>query len=258
MRAIVTFMRWMFAFLMLISPAAFAEEDARILAFSDGRYEEAVSLADADASPDTLAFTARCRLAEAVSAPDYAPPLELLSEAEQLARRALATAPDHVEARLQLAIALSLKARPLSARQAMRTGFGEEARQLAESILEDDPGNAYAHGFLAVWHLEVRRRGGALGASIMGASVNRGRQHYRAALASAPGDAAIHWQYARALAALNVKKYRNDIDDALRLAESAPIETRLERLMQSRAYILQAVIKTEGRAEIQRTAAKML
>lgn len=248
----------MFALLLLVSPAAFAEDEAQLLAFSDGRYDEAVALTDAAASPDTLAFTARCLLAEAVSAPDHAPPLELVSEAEQLARQALVTTPNHLEARLQLAIALSLKARPLSARQAMRSGSGEEARQLAQSILEDDPGNAYAHGFLAVWHLEVRRRGGALGASIMGASVNRGRQHYRAALSAAPDDAAIHWQYARALAALNVKKYRTEIDDALNLAQVAAVETRLESLMQSRARALQGMINTESRAEVQRTAAEML
>lgn len=186
------------------------------------------------------------------------PPMHLLDEAASKAREAIALDPKHVEARLQLAIALSLKARPLSNREAMRTGYGDEARELVEATLQDDPDNAYAHGFLAVWHLEVRRRGGAIGGSIMGASVNKARRHYHAAILSAPEDASIHWQYARALTALNAKRYREEIMISLDAALDCQSETLLEDVMQRRATTLRAELETKGWKRAEKIAALML
>lgn len=251
-------MRWIIALVILISPAAQAEDEAHLIAFTEGRYEDAAALAQSTQSPDHLAFAARSLLAEAMSAPDYAPPPNLIDQAEILARSAVAADPSHVEGRLQLAIALSLKARPLSTREAMRAGYGEDAKNLAEAVLRDDPGNQYAHGFLAVWHLEVRRRGGAIGASILGASVKKGRAHYQHAVAQAPDDASIHWQYARALAALNVKKYRDEISTALMAALDCGTDSSLEAVMRDRAVLLHEALKNEKRSTTQRLAAEML
>ncbi|MEO1552795.1 MAG: hypothetical protein AAFR82_02590, partial [Pseudomonadota bacterium] len=105
---------------------------------------------------------------------------------------------------------------------------------------------------------EVRRRGGALGASIMGASVKKARRHYEAAVALSPDDASLHWQYARALTALNSKKYRSEIDTALTQALVCDTETRLEQVMQTRAQELQSALRTQKRAAAERLAAQML
>ena len=241
-----------------LSPAALADEDAHLIAFTEGRYEDAAAIAQTTASADGLAFAARSLLAEAMSAPDFIPPASLVDQAEDYARAALASAPDHIEGRLQLAIALSLKARPLSTREAMRTGYGENARDLAEAVLEDDPANPYAHGFLAVWHLEVRRRGGAFGASLLGASVKKGRRHYHAAIAASPEDASIHWQYARALAALNAKKYREEIDAGLQAALDCNTDSSLEGVMRERAEVLLKTLHAQKRSVTEALAAEML
>lgn len=251
-------MRWVISLLMIASPAAFAEEDAHLIAFSEGRYQDAADLVETSGTPDSYAFAARSQLAEAMSAPNYVPPYTRLDMAETLARKALAIDPAHIEARLQLAIALSLKARPMTTRQAMRTGYGEASKDLVLSVIEDDPDNPYAHGFLAVWNLEVRRRGGSIGASMLGASVKKARRHYQSAIAASPGDASIHWQYARALAALNAKKYRREIEESLQAALSCDADTTLEHVMQDRARILQVTLQTESRNAIERTAADML
>lgn len=251
-------MRWIVALLFLTSYSATAEEEAHLIAFSEGRYAEAASVTEISHAPDNLAFAARSMLAEAISADDFSVPSMLVEEAETLAREALLDAPNHVEARLQLAIALSLKARPMTIREARRTGYGEDAKRLADSVLDDDPTNTYAHGFLSVWHIEVRRRGGAIGASIMGASIKKARRHYQAAIALSPDDASVHWQYARALTALNAKKYRNEIDIALAQALGCGAETRLEQVMQARAQILQSALRTEKRATAEQLAARML
>ncbi|MEO1305154.1 MAG: hypothetical protein AAFV37_09270 [Pseudomonadota bacterium] len=251
-------MRWILIALMMPTLFASAEEDAHHVAFLEGRYEEAATVAETTPSPDHLAFAARSLLAEAMSDPSFSPPQELILMAEGKAREALNAAPGHIEARLQLAIALSLKIRPLSNREGMRTGHAEEAKELVEAVLRDDPTNSYAHGFLAVWHLEVRRRGGSIGASIMGASVRKAREHYQAAIHHAPGDASIHWQYARALAALNAKKHADEIDTVLSLAIACSPRNSLEGVMKSRAELLHSKLETEGRRTVERVAAQML
>lgn len=251
-------MRCLIAIILMASPAALAEDNAYQIAFTEGRYADAAELAQAEPTADRLAFTARSTLADAISSPDYKPPQALLDQAEHLARKALELDSSHLEGRLQLAIALSLKSRTLSVRDIRRSGYGEETKALAESVLRDDPDNAYAHGFLAVWHLEVRRRGGTIGASIMGASVKKSRRHYQDAIAHAPQDASVHWQYARALAALNSKKHQNEISEALKSALQSTTETSLEQIMQDRAAILQSVLETERPRTAQKIAAKML
>ena len=251
-------MRFLLAIFLILAPSALADESAQLTAFTEGRYFDAVLLADQQPTADNLAFAARSLLAEAMSAPDFEPPETLIDQAETYARRALAADAQHVEARLQLAIALSLRARPMSTGEAMKTGYGGTAHDLAESVLADDPGNVYAHGFLAVWNLEVVRRGGGLGATMMGASVKTARRHYRAALASDPEDASVHWQYAKALTALNARRYRDEIDAALSAALVAETESELETLMQDRARALAQALETQSHASCEKLAERML
>jgi len=251
-------MRFLFALILMALPAAFAEQVEMEAAFNTGQYRDAATQAKGQQSADSLAFAARCLLAEAMSAPDHTPPQDIVVEAETLARQALELDDDHIEGRLQLAIALSLRARPLTTRQAMRAGYGGDAKDLVEAVLEDDPDNFYAHGFLAVWNIEVVNRGGSLGSAVLGASVKNGRAHYQNAIAIADEDPATHWQYARALTALNARKYRKDVDAALEAALSAPANTALERVMQQRARTLQTALETQKRREVEALAAEML
>lgn len=251
-------MRLLIALALFMMPAAFAEQAPVDAAFSEGKYRAAATQAQAEQSPDGLAFAARCLLAEAMSAPDHIPPQDIVVEAEALARQAIKENPSHIEGRLQLAIALSLRAHPLTTRQAMRAGYGGDAKALVEAVLEDDPDNFYAHGFLAVWNIEVVRRGGSVGSAVLGASVKKAQRHYSAATKAAQSDPATHWQYARALTALNARKYREEIDAALLAALQAPAQTVLEQVMQDRAQTLKTALDTQKRRDVERLAAQML
>ncbi len=197
------------------------------------------------ATADSLAIAARALLAAAICGTGE-PVMADIRRAEGLARRAIALDPTHIEGRLQLAIALSLQARSMTIGEARQSGFGPEARALAESVLADDPGNAYAHGFLAVWHIEVRRRAGPLGAPVMGASLSAAHEHYEAARTLAGGDPGIHWQYARALTALDARRFRASIVTALRRAEACDPASAMEAVMQSRAETLDRLIAEDA------------
>lgn len=243
--------------LALISQAIAEPPDA-LAAYLSGEYAEAAVLAEAAGQADGMALAARAVLADAMVLTDAEPAEETLKRAEALARAALAEDETHSEARLQLAIALSLQARGMSLRAARRSGYGELARGLADAVAADEPQNAYAHGFLAVWHVEVLRRGGRIGAMVMGASVKQARAHYQMAVAARADDCALHWQWARVLAATNARRFRPEIEAALAAAVRSPADDRLERVMQGRALLLQDALETRTRGDVERLAASLL
>ncbi|MEM6412510.1 MAG: hypothetical protein AAF683_13350 [Pseudomonadota bacterium] len=241
----------------LVTPAAVAQDRSVIQTYETGSYIEAAQQAEAAGGADNLAFAARALLTDAIATNEQPTP-ERLAEARRLAEAALAIDENHVEGRIQLAISLSLTARPMTAGAAMRSGLGQRARDLAREVLVDDPDNSYAHAYLAIWNVEVVRRGGRMGGVMMGASVRRGREHYLAAIASDPEDAAVHWQWARVLTSHNAEKYREEIDAALAAAQAQPTDTAIEGVMQDRARTIEIALSTQSRAEVEGLAAEML
>lgn len=233
-----------FLFLLFFIPLAYAQPEKALSAYERGDYLEAVQLTETSHQASDLAFSARCVLAEAMSLPSGEPTGKVLERAEKFARRALAIDETHIEARLQLAITLSLQARPMPNLKAMRSGLGQQAKALAEEIVAEDPGNAYAHTLLAIWHMEVMRRGGRLGARLMGASADEATAHYAAAARTLPDDGALHWQWARILAATNAQKFRDEIEMALTASISAQTNDTLESVMQARSKRLEPLIKS--------------
>lgn len=225
------------------------------LAFDQGLFDEAATEARAIASADAKAFAARSLLAKAMCG-DTQPDTATLEAAAALAEEAVVLDPIHVEGRLQLAIAKALIVRPLPGRRGMRDG--RAARQLAEAVLETQPDNAYAHGFLAVWHIEVVGRGGRIGAAVMGASIDQAHAHYARAAAILPGDASIHWQYARALATMNPKRFQAEIEVALAAARRSAPTSRVEQVMADRAATLSELMATGDRQVIVAAASEML
>jgi len=229
--------------LLAIMPVAHGQSQEAMLAYASGDYRTAAALTERSGRADELAFSARSVLAEAMSMPSGNPAADDLSRAEALARQAIELEASHIEGRLQLAIAMSLQARPMSNRQAMRAGLGQKAKDIAETILADSPNDAYANALLAVWNMEILRRGGRIGARIMGASLRAARAHYGTAAAAAPDDGALHWQWARVLTATNPKKYRDEIDAALAASVAAQTDDELERVMQERSRRLQEILE---------------
>ncbi len=247
----------LFAFAMLAAAPAFADIEAAAEAFRAGRYDAAFEQAAGVPSADSHAFRARTLLAKAMCG-EGEPPRGLIDKALAEANAALKAEPGHGEGRLQKAIALSLIIRPMEINDARKTGYGEESKALAEAVLADDPGNFYAHGFLAVWHVEVERRGGMIGAAIMGASLKAARRHYEDAIRLAPEDIGLRWQWARALAALDAKKHLAEIEQALEAAVNTEPASELDRVMQARAARLLEVVSRNKPREVERVALAML
>ena len=224
--------------------------------YSRGDYLAAATLAEAAAGPDDLAFAARALLAHSITGP-ATPDMRVVERAVKDAEAALRLDPTHEEGRLQLAIALSLKSRDMDVMAAWSAGYGERGKKLAEEVLKADPDNFYAHGFLAVWNLEVERRGGGVGAWMLGASVESGRRHYEQARTLAPDDIGVHWQYARALASLDLKGKTGEVRAVLDRALAASASDHVERVMQERAHQLSDALAGD-RDAAQRMAQAMM
>jgi tetratricopeptide (TPR) repeat protein len=224
--------------------------------YARGEYLEVADAAEAAAGANDLAFAARALLAHCLTGPDE-PDVAIIDRASKDAEAALKIDPVHDEGRLQLAIALSLKSRGMDAMDALNRGYGEKGRELASEVLQSNPGNYYAHGFLAVWNVEVRRRGGSIGAAFMGASLKDGRRHYDEAIRLAPNDIGIHWQYGRALVALSARDHGDEAARILARATSSDARDHVEQVMQERARTLSDVLRNDRKAA-QKLARKML
>lgn len=231
-----------------VSPASAHPTSIELAAkFARGEYMDAAREAEAAAGADDLAFAARALLAYCMTRQEQ-PDAAIVERAWKDAEAALKIEPGHEEGQLQLAIALSLKSRGMDVMAAWNAGYGEKGRKLAEAVLKADPSNYYAYGFLAVWNIEVERRGGGFGAWVMGASLDKARTNYQAAIRLAPDDVGIHWQYARALAALDAKTHASEIAQALDRALAASASDHVEQVMQTRAAELADVLKTDKTA----------
>jgi len=232
--------------LAMASCPAFGQSTPALERFGAGDYDMAAAIARAAGGADNFAFAARAANAAMMAAGRTE--VESLDRAEADARSALAISPDHTEGRLQLAIAMALRARDLDPGEALRAGYAERTRQLAIAVLEKEPDNFYAHGFLSVWHVEVRRRAGPIAGALMGASLAQAREHYRAALKISPLDTGLHWQYGRALVALDARGWREEADRALARAEDGGGDGPLERIMADRAARLRSLLASDVRA----------
>ncbi len=243
---------------LIAAPVCAHQTSAPVMAlYAQGDYLAAAHAAETSAGADDLAFAARALLAACMTR-DEEPDASLVDRAERDAEAALKIEPNHEEGQLQLAIALSLKSRRMDVLDAWSAGYGDRGRDLAEQVLKQDPSNFYAHGFLAVWNVEVRRRGGTIGAAFMGASVSEGRKHYVEAARLAPGDIGVHWQWARALAALDVKRYGAEALAALDKANAATPKDHVEQVMQTRALKLAAALRGTDRVAAQALARTLL
>ena len=161
------------------APPAFAHPTSSELAakFARGDYFEAATEAEAAAGADDLAFAARALLAHCMTGTSQ-PDAAIVERASKDAEAALKLDPGTRKP-------APARHRPVAEKPEMdvlaawTAGYGDKGRRLAREVLKSDPVNFYAHGFLAVWNVEVERRGGT-GAWMMG-RVRKGRKHYQSA-----------------------------------------------------------------------------
>lgn len=240
--------RWLMivGWLGLISAAAAGELPEAEALYHDGAMREAASLARAAGGADGFALAAKATLVDAVYRAPADEKAALLERAAEDARQALALDPNHVDAHLELAIALGHLADLKDPVRAYLDGYAEEGKALIDQALALDPGNRWARTILGIWHLRVVERAGeALGDRMFGASRQAGVKRCLDAMIDARWEPALKYGCAVALLELDPVTFKGAASRALAAVKDAPARDAADRLVQSEAERLLAALKSD-------------
>ena len=225
----LTLAAWMFG------AAATPYNDAARL-YERGEYLKAAALAAKGDTASSLALAARASLTHAiyVSAPSQRP--TEVQRGAAFASKALTLDPGHVEARLQLVIALYQQARAASPISAFFQGYADEALSHLDAALRLEPENPWAHSALGGWHFEVVRLAGRmLAKTLYGASLTEGRTAFSKAITLKPRSVVLQYNFARALLLNDPTTNRTEAVQALEVALAAAPMNHLEKIIKARA-----------------------
>ncbi len=213
--------------------------------YADGRYVEAADACSDQSDADCFAIAARATLVGGYFEADQDACIEAAKRAEDFAREALKRDPDHVEGHVQLGLALGRRGAEIAAVKAHLLRLAPRSRNHIERAVKLDPQNAWALAALGGWHLEVVRRGGA---RVYGASVDEGVAAFERALALAPENPAIAYQFGLRLAGLDDPELDAMARAAFARAAAGEPVSEIERLLKADAPAAAAALDLEGDA----------
>lgn len=212
------------------------EAEAR---YRQGDFLVAAELGRTLASTDGDTLAARATLVEAALRAQKDDQSRLFELAAADARRALARDPEHVDAHLQLALALGHLGELNGPIEAHLQGYAREGRRHLDRALVLDPDHPWAHGALGMWHLQiVRHAGPALAGELYGATAEKGLAHCVRALELAPESIGLRFGCGVSLLAVGRGAYGRPAADLLRAALRLPPRDAAERLVQRQAQRL--------------------
>ncbi len=237
---------------MIASAAAPYNEATRL--YERGDYLEAASLAAATETASSLALAARATLTHAIYVADRTQRAAEVQRAVVLAKKALTFDPGHVEAHLQLVIALHQQARAATPFSAYIQGYAAEARDHLDTALSLDPDNPWAYSLLGGWHFEiVRLAGSTLAYLLLEADLGEGRTAFAKAIALMPGSIVLQYEFARALLLNDPETNRKRAIHALEAALAETPNSHLENLVAVRARATLDAVKSGSSEILQRT-----
>ena len=227
---------------LLALSAPLRAETAREL-YVTGKFAEAESTAIAEGGAAGYALAARADLAAEMMRSE--PCMPCIEHAEELARRAVDANPKLPEGQVELVVALGCESRLLGPVKAHFRGLAKEAKLHIDAAIADDPGDAWAWATLGSWNIEITRHAGpALARWLYQASIGAGLAAYGKALAAAPDNVVVHYQYALSLAGYSRNAYRDTIENALSNAIADVPQSAYEKFAQKNARELLAALKS--------------
>lgn len=238
-------MKLAWAALFLFLAPAVAQDDAL---YAEGRYDAAIKADLARNDGQGFAWAARAALAEEASSDQRC--LPCLERAESYARRAIAADPKLSDGYIYLAISLGLEARIEGLAEARSKGYASQAKTALDEARALDPQNVWALAGLGGWNIEVVHGGGAvLAYLIFGATLERGRALFDQAIALAPDNIAIRFQYALTLSGYDPDRFQSKIEDLLVHATAGRAGTAYGRVLQKRAGELLVLLRKGDREQ---------
>jgi len=194
--------------LFLFASPALADMDAALEAYNEGHWRQASALAEEEGDAEALAFASRALLAQLMVEPNYPDRRRLMRDALRLAEDAYDLDEESYLARRQLAAAIGFKGRFMGGWRAYVQRIPQRGHNMLEILITENPNDAWTVGLMGAWHLEVIRRGGASGESMLNASIEAGIGFYSNAIALDPENLTPRYYLALGLIALDDPGHR--------------------------------------------------
>lgn len=226
------------ALLLALSGAQAADLDEAKQLYGQGAMAAAAKLARSVGTADGYALAAQATLVDAVYLADRASRADLFAQAAEDARLALALDSHHVDAHLQLAMALGQIADrdPITAHF---KGYAHEGKTHLDRALALAPDYPWAHGLLGIWHLQiVKHASSALADRWYGATQEAGLRHCAKAAELGPDILAVQLGCAVSMLELDPKRYRPEVMQKLATITRMPADDAAERLVRDEAHRL--------------------
>lgn len=228
------------ALLLTLARPALADDAALFALYARGDYSAAMKAGEAAHSAYGSALAARAAMADAVLR--ERPCLECLQQAEALARAAVAADPKLADGQVWLAVALGYQARIQGMVRARLRDLPGQSKAALDASVASAPDNPFAVSALGGWHIEVVKGGGPfLARTLYGATLTEAMTLFDRAVKLAPGNVAVRYQIALALAGFDPDSWRARIAAELDAAIKGMPATAYERVMQARASELKAL-----------------
>lgn len=187
------------------------------------------------------------------------------ARAEKVLKRlnpALQTAPFDVTLLLLKIAALGTAARASSFSESVAARYGSRSGDTLNALRQIAPDHPWTALFSGIWQVEVRRRGGSLGASFLGTSLEDGVAQMNDALARGdPADPALPFAIAVTLMAYDVTRYAQKgeamIDETLRRAAATP-DTTVSKTVRRPAEVLQGYLENRRFDKVERLCLELM
>ncbi len=233
--------RWLAGLLLLLALPAGAQDMPATALYARGDYADAIRAGEAAHDAAGYAIAARAALSDAMLR--NTPCFECLQQAETLALQAVAADPQSSDGQTWLAAALGYQTRIKGVAWARLHGLPGRARAALDAAIRANPANANAVSALGAWHIEVVKGAGPFLARVLyGATLAEAMVLFDRAGRLAPENAAVRYQIALALAALDLDAHRARIVAELDAAMRAGATTAYDKALQARAAELRTLL----------------
>lgn len=215
--------------------------------YAQGNYEAAIKAGEAKGDAESLVIATRAALSDAKLRDHPCPDCFLRVKA--LAKRAIAADPKRPEPYIYLASAMGFESHIMGALAASAAGLPAQSKKAIDTALSLAPDHPLVLAGLGGWNIEVIRVGGGLfGQWFYAASFDAGVKAFRRAIALAPGDLIVRYEFALQLAAFDAKGQRAEIAAQLAAVSSAQAPTAYEKALQARAKHLSDLLAKDDSA----------
>lgn len=240
--------------LMLAVPAVAATLPEAEHLYRQGNFRAAALAGQSSGSADGVTLAARARLVRAAYLLPPSEAREELEDAERLARAVLEKNPDHVEALLNLAIALGYRSRIAGEVSAHFSGMGKEAKRAIDRALALAPDSAWALAVEGGWHAEVVSEGGSMLANLLyGANRRKALDAFEKAVRQDGDNLIVRLEYAKALVKLKGRDGWRAASRHLDRALSIEPRGHFDTLLRDKARLLKEAIATGYAQEVKAT-----